>query len=178
MGKRAVPAVAVEAPDPCGVVRTARPGDVLVLVGSPVDVDHGRLARRAEPWGLTSVWIASDDGPGASADHVVRIGDGDPAVELVLTYHLLCELTHVVFEHPGLVAPNDDGGDDGDSERCLTCSDDALVAEVESVDTDRARVRMGGGHADIAVDLVDDVAPGELLLVHAGVAIDRVEEAP
>ena len=72
------------------------------------------LLARAEAWGLTSVWLGAGPRPrpdGApAARHVVWLEDADPARaarsgDLVLLYHLLWELTHVVFEHPGLLCP-------------------------------------------------------------------------
>jgi hypothetical protein len=174
MGKRAVPAVALEGPHVRTTLRTSRPGDVLILLGSADDPELGALARRAAPWGLESVWLVTDGAAGPDADHVLRIGaDGDPTVELVLAYHLLWELTHVVFEHPGLVVADDDP-----EVHCSTCADDAQLAEVVSVAGDRATVRRGGDVADVAIDLIADVEPGDLLLVHAGVAISPVEEGP
>ena len=50
--------------------------------------------------------------PGAGmADHVLWLDDPDPRVPatggFVLFYHLLWELTHVCFEHSGLLKPED-----------------------------------------------------------------------
>ena len=67
-------------------------------------------------------------------------------------------------------------------ERCITCSDEAVEAEVVSVDGDTAVVRMAGAHSlrdeRVAVDLTPDVAPGDVLLCHAGIALERLEHAP
>jgi hydrogenase maturation factor len=176
MGKRAVPAVALEGLDVRTRLRTARPGDVLILLGSSDDSELGALARRAGPWGLESVWLVTDGAPGPEADHVLRVdADGDPMVELVLAYHVLWELTHVVFEHPGLVAADAEETEHSEAV-CITCADDAQLVEVESVAGDRATVRRGGETVEVAIDLIDGVKPGALLLVHAGVAISHVEE--
>ncbi len=88
--------------------------------------------------------------------------------ELVLLYHLLWELTHVVFEHPGLLR-EDSSCDD---EVCITCADEGRVAEVRSVLAEGRIEVLAGGHAE-QVDgrLVDDLRPGDLVLVHAGVAV-------
>jgi hydrogenase assembly chaperone HypC/HupF len=61
---------------------------------------------------------------------------------------------------------------------CAACSDDALPARVLSVedDTGLALVEAAGTTAEIDVTLVDDVAPGDWLLTHGGVAIGRLEE--
>ena len=78
---------------------------------------------------------------------MARAPTDDTTVELVLAYHLLWELTHVVFEHPGLVR------DDADTEppACITCADEAHVGEILAVDRDDALVRIDrrgglGGH--------------------------------
>lgn len=59
------------------------------------------------------------------------------------------------------------------SGRCITCSDEALPARVLSVDNERrlALVDMAGATAEIDITLVDDIIPGDLLLVHGGVAL-------
>lgn len=60
------------------------------------------------------------------------------------------------------------------SERCLTCSDEAVEAEVVRLDGLEAIVRVAGGEERVGVDLVPDAQPGELLLCHAGIALERV----
>ncbi len=190
VGKRALPAVSVDAGGPAGatsVVRElSRPGDVLLVVSTADDDVVADLLPRAEAWGLTSVWLGAGartgpegDAPSARADHVVWLEADDAAVaarsgDLVLLYHLLWELTHVVFEHPGLLTDDDHGtaatacADDV----CITCSDEGRVAEVRAVlDEGRLEV-LAGGHAE-RVDgrLVGALRPGDLVLVHAGVAV-------
>ena len=56
---------------------------------------------------------------------------------------------------------------------CVTCSDEALEAEVLAVDAagGMARVRIGAAEGEIDINLVDLPAPGDRLLVHGGVAI-------
>jgi len=65
---------------------------------------------------------------------------------------------------------------------CITCSDEAFeMRVVESLATGLARCTDAGGRdAEIEVTLVDDIVPGDLLLVHAGVAIARLpaKDAP
>ena len=93
----------------------------------------------------------------------------------MLLYHLLWELTHVVFEHPGLLAGDAPCTDDV----CVTCSDEGRVAEVGVVlDGGRAEVLAAGNLETIDVSLIDPVAPGDLVLVHAGVAITSFSDAP
>ena len=45
----------------------------------------------------------------------------------VLMYHLLWELTHVCFEHPGLLKPP---ADECTDDVCVTCSDEGRLGEV------------------------------------------------
>ncbi|MFL5927830.1 MAG: HypC/HybG/HupF family hydrogenase formation chaperone [Gaiellaceae bacterium] len=55
---------------------------------------------------------------------------------------------------------------------CVTCSDEAVPHRVVEVrDDGTARCE---GDIDVMIDLVDGVAPGETLLVHAGVALERI----
>ena len=61
------------------------------------------------------------------------------------------------------------------SERCLTCGDTAVVATVVEVDGDTALVEADGKRERVGVELVAPVAPGEALLCHAGIALQRVE---
>jgi hydrogenase expression/formation protein HypC len=62
-------------------------------------------------------------------------------------------------------------------ERCITCSDAAVEAEVVELDGLEAVVLVGGERERVAVDLVPDAAPGDLLLCHAGIALERLEHA-
>jgi hydrogenase maturation factor len=102
------------------------------------------------------------------ADLAARSGD------VVLLYHLLWELTHVVFEHPGLLDVETSCAD----ERCITCSDEATMAEVAIVHGGgSAEVLAAGQRETVDISLVEPVVPGDLVLVHAGVALTVLEEA-
>ncbi|MDQ1385875.1 MAG: hypothetical protein QOG65_3254 [Actinomycetota bacterium] len=181
VGKRALPAVSVESTDLVGAVRLlARPGDVVLAIGTADDPRVTRLMKRADAWGVTGLWIGAGPRPPAgAADHVVWFDGLDATFsarrgDLVLLYHLLWELTHVVFEHPGLLAVDAPCTDDV----CVTCSDEGRVAEVAVVlDGGRAEVLAAGHLETIDVSLIDPVAPGDLVLVHAGVAITSFSEA-
>jgi len=73
-------------------------------------------------------------------------------------------------------------------EGCLTCGDVAVAARVVEVDGRDALVTVGGepeldalvtvgGEPErVALDLVPDATPGDLLLCHAGIALERIEE--
>jgi len=184
VGKRALSAVSVAAAGAAeGVRLLARPGDILLVVSTATDDVASDLVARADAWGLTSLWLGagprpSPGGGAPRADHVVWLDHADAAVaarsgDLVLLYHLLWELTHVVFEHPGLLAPEPECTD----EVCVTCSDEGRVAEVRSVLDERRVEVLAGGHTEqIDGRLVDDLRPGDLVLVHAGVAVSSLSE--
>ena len=179
MGKRALPAVALTGPDLVGLVRVSvRPGDIVVAVGSADDPDVRSVMRRGPAWGATTIWIGSGDRPRAGmADHVLWLDDPDPRVPatggFVLFYHLLWELTHVCFEHSGLLKPDPECAEDV----CVTCSDEGRLGEVVTASADgMAAVRTARGVESVATTLVDPVIAGELVLVHAGTAIGKLDE--
>jgi hydrogenase maturation factor len=62
---------------------------------------------------------------------------------------------------------------------CITCSDEAVQVQVVAVNEKLglARVSLNGAEEEIDVTLVEHIAPGDILLVHGGVAIARVDEA-
>jgi HupF/HypC family len=59
---------------------------------------------------------------------------------------------------------------------CVTCSDEALPVRVLSIDqeTGLALVLVQDTTEEIDISLVEDVALGDMLLVHGGVAIGRL----
>lgn len=62
-------------------------------------------------------------------------------------------------------------------ETCVTCGDVAVPARVVEVEGLQALVAVGGETERVAIDLVPDARPGELLLCHAGIALERIEGA-
>jgi hydrogenase maturation factor len=63
-------------------------------------------------------------------------------------------------------------------EHCITCSDEGIAMRVLEVRDDLALCADEQGEREaVAVDLVAPVGPGDRLLVHAGVALTRLEEA-
>jgi len=62
---------------------------------------------------------------------------------------------------------------------CITCSDEALPASVLRVDGKNglAVVTLEGSEVEEEIDitLVDDIVPGDVVLVHGGVAIACLE---
>ena len=180
MGKRALPAVSIDGPEPVAELRTVvRPGDVLLAVSAAASPVVGDAMRRAQAWGLTSLWLGAGERPQAgAADHVLWTTDPHGTAiydgRLVLLYHVLWELTHVCFEHPGLLrAPT---GECSDDETCITCSDEGRVGEVlREVDTGAALVRTARGSETVDITMVGAVQPCDLVLVHAGTAIAVLE---
>lgn len=179
MGKRALPSVALVDADPVAQARVAsRPGDVVLAVASADDPQVRDLMRRAPAWGVDTLWIGFGPRPEpGSADHVLWVASDDPMVpatgRFVLMYHLLWELTHVCFEHPGLLTAPADCTD----EVCVTCSDEGRLGEVVVVDPagTTVLVRTATGEEPVDVSLVGELAAGDLVLVHAGSAIARVD---
>ena len=180
MGKRALPAVTV--PPAADMVASLRasvvPGDIVLVLADADDPRVVDTMRRGAAWGVETVWIGAGvhrPEPGA-ANHVIWLETEDAleASELfVRIYHLLWELTHVCFEHPGLLKPEPECASTGEiGSVCITCSDEGRPAEVVSVDGDEALVRTPDGQEHIDVSLIDPPAPGDLVLIHAGFAIN------
>ncbi len=186
MGKRALPSVALVEPDPVAQARVAsQPGDLLIAVASADEPAVIDAMRRAQAWGVLTLWIGSGPRPPVgAADHVLWIDSDDPMVpatgRFVLMYHLLWELTHVCFEHPGLLkSPAQECAD----EVCVVCSDDGQLGEVVlepspgNVDN-QALVRTATGEEWVDTTLIGGVRANDLVLVHAGTAITRLEDSP
>lgn len=176
VGTKALPAVAV-LDEPVTTLRTmARTGDALLVVtaADAVDAVVADILRRAEAWGLTTIWLGAGRRPSVDrVDHLLWLTEDALARHdgrLVLAYHLLWELTHVCFEHPGLL--REAAGEDG---VCITCSDEGRLGEVMASNPEDATVRTACGIETVNTMLVGDVQPGDLLLVHAGTAITLVE---
>lgn len=182
MGKRALPAVALTGADLVDLVRVSvQPGDIVVAVAGADDAQVRSVMRRAPAWGATTIWIGSGDRrpeggfKASAADHVLWLDDPDPRVPatggFVLFYHLLWELTHVCFEHPGLLKP------ECSESVCVTCSDEGRPGEAVTESADgHAAVRTARGIEEVVTTLIDPVAAGDLMLVHAGMAIGRLNE--
>jgi hydrogenase maturation factor len=68
--------------------------------------------------------------------------------------------------------PTEDG-------HCITCSDEALPATVLQINQENgsALVTVREVTEEIDITLVDDLVPGDIVLVHGGVAIALVTEA-
>ncbi|WP_293332919.1 hydrogenase assembly protein HupF [Mycobacterium sp.] len=177
MGKRALPAVALTGPDLVDLARVSvRPGDIVVAVSGADQPEVRSVLRRSPAWGATTIWIGSGERPKAgAAEHVLWLDDPDPQVPatggFVLFYHLLWELTHVCFEHAGLLKP------ECAEPVCVTCSDEGRLGEVMTPAVDGlAPIRTARGIENVVTTLIEPVKSGDLVLVHAGTALARVDD--
>ena len=155
VGKRALPAVA--APE------LARPGDIaLGLVHGGRDPAVEELLARP---GLLTIALTGPERVGADFAFAVESDDRRIVQEMQETvYHVLWELVHVFFEHPGLLA-----------DACITCGDVAVAARVVAVSNGTATIELDGAREEVAVDFVEGVAVGDTVLCHAGVALERID---
>lgn len=62
---------------------------------------------------------------------------------------------------------------------CITCSDEAVEVTVLSIDEAAgiASVRVQDAIEEVDISLLERIVPGDVLLVHGGVAIGHVDEA-
>ena len=63
-------------------------------------------------------------------------------------------------------------------DHCITCSDEGIPVQVERIDEDRGLALCSaddGSKSTVEIALVEPVAPGDRLLVHAGVALVGLE---
>jgi len=168
VGKRALPALALTN-DATGAARGSRlagAGDVaLAIAHGPPDPAVERFLDGARERGaLTLVFGAAGAMP--AADYGFAAASEDPQVVQEVhetAYHVLWELVHVFFEHPGLL-----------DEACITCGDVAVEATVVAVRGATAIVESDGAREEVAVELIDEVREGDVLLCHAGVALERL----
>jgi D-sedoheptulose 7-phosphate isomerase len=175
VGKRALPAVAPSS-DPSGattLARLARPDDIAMAIShAELDEITADLLAEARRRGLLTIAMTGGAESAGDAEHRFSVGSDDPTVVQEVqetTYHVLWELVHVFFEHPGLL-----------DDACITCGDVAVQATVVAVDNGNATIEKDGAREDVAIDLVTGVKVGDLLLCHAGVALEKVsgESAP
>lgn len=154
----------------------ARSGDVLLLVSSSQRPSLAGLRQRAEAWGLLTVWVGEGPRPPAgAADHVLWLdGGSEPSrTEAALA---VCELlgnkTVDLLGHPEWLVSD---RVECTEEICITCSDEGRLGEVVDLGGDgQARVRTPGGLELVDTSLIGPAAPGDLLLIHAGVALSLV----
>ncbi|MGH3851082.1 MAG: hypothetical protein ACRDRT_15550, partial [Pseudonocardiaceae bacterium] len=180
MGKRALSAVALDASaDLADALRiSVRSGDMVLLLAGVDDAEAIDVFRRGAAWGVETIWVGAGRRrpPSGIANQVLWIDEDDglaASEDFVRLYHLLWELTHVVFEHPGMLKEPQLCQEDV----CITCSDEGRWAEVEAVEGDEAVVRTANGRERIDVSLIAGPTGNDLVLIHAGFAIAKAAEA-
>ena len=60
-----------------------------------------------------------------------------------------------------------------DVDTCLTCGDVAILATVVGVSGSTATVEADGAREDVGIELVEPVVPGDVLVCHAGIALQK-----
>ena len=180
VGKRALPAVALGEHGLVAALRaSARPGDVALVVAAADEPGVAEVLQRAGAWGVRTVWVGAGRRPPAgAADHLLWLDDADDAAaydgRFVFLYHVLWELCHVCFEHPGL--RTEDTACEG--EVCITCSDEGRLCEVvDPRDGADVLVRSDRGLERVDATLAGPLRRYDLVLVHAGSVISTVDPA-
>ena len=59
---------------------------------------------------------------------------------------------------------------------CITCGDTAISATVVRVEGDMATVEHQGEREQVGIELVAPVHVGDVLLCHAGIALDKLPD--
>jgi D-sedoheptulose 7-phosphate isomerase len=170
VGKRALPALA-PSNDPTGtstLARLARPDDIALAISHGVpDAQIGGFLTEARRRGLLTIAMTGDGVIAGDAEYAFSVDSDDSTITQEAqetAYHVLWELVHVFFEHPGLL-----------DDACITCGDVAVQATVVALSNGTATIEKDGAREDVAIDLVEEVEVGDELLCHAGVALEKVE---
>jgi D-sedoheptulose 7-phosphate isomerase len=166
VGKRALPAIA-PTNDPTGgstLARLAKPDDIALAISHwSSGEDVAVFLHEARKRGLLTIALATTE---LDADYPFAVPSDDPAIVQEVqetTYHVLWELVHVFFEHPGLL-----------NDACITCGDVAVEARVVDVRGSTAVIEKDGAREEVALDLVERVETGDTVLCHAGVVLERL----
>jgi D-sedoheptulose 7-phosphate isomerase len=168
VGKRALPAIA-PSNDPSSatnLARLARPDDIALAIShEPLEGEAAEFLAEARRRGLLTIAMSGRT-PADEADYAFAVPSDDPCVvqeAQETAYHVLWELVHVFFEHPGLL-----------DDACITCGDVAVQAQVVALTNGTATIEKEGAREDVAIDLVEGVEVGDQLLCHAGVALEKL----
>ncbi len=182
VGAMAVPAIAVNGgwEGAIQMLRDrAQPGDVIVSMGSTISAPITDLSLRAVAWGTDHIHIGWQDEtstvPLNPRTFLVRLGT-DSSAERFLTrsYHLLWELSFICLQNNRLTKRATENTSALSS--CSVCADEATTSEVvEVLANNMARVRTACGPEVVDVSLIDDVQANHLVLVHAGIALRRLD---
>jgi len=172
VGKRALPAIspASDPADASALSRLARPDDIALGIShGEAEPAMAEFLAEARKLGMLTIAMTGAGRAATDAEHAFAVPSGDAVIvqeTQETAYHVLWELVHVFFEHPGLL-----------DDACITCGDIAVEAKVVAVNGATATIEKDGAREEIAIDLVEDVGLGDLLLCHAGVALEKVPES-
>ena len=162
VGKRALPALA----PPNDVRALARAGDIALTLAHGRE-DEATRAFREEMRRRGLLTLAfTGDGERVDADFCLAVPSDDERVVQEVqetTYHVLWELVHIFFEHPGLLA-----------DACITCGDVAVEARVVALRNGSAVIERDGLREEVAVELVQALSVGDTVLCHAGVVLEKL----
>ena len=171
-GQRALPALAPSS-DPTGAMLRSwplRPDDIaLSVTHGPLDASACAVLDEAARRGALTVALVGAGGAAPTADHVLTVDASDPHVvqeAQAVACHVLSELVRVFLEHPALL-----------EDVCITCGDIALPGCVVGLTDLGAKVDFDEVCEEVACELIADVTVGDLLLCHAGVALERLDQA-
>jgi len=153
-------------------------GDVLVVYARSDDPAVTGLRQRSAAWGLLTVWVAPGDRPAAgAADYILcleeKMGSSYESSLAALSQALGLGLVEHL-EHPELLEIEKA---ECNEEVCITCSDEGRLGEVVALYEDgQVQIRTPAGLETVDTSLIDDARPGDLVLVHAGAVLSRVDE--
>jgi D-sedoheptulose 7-phosphate isomerase len=172
VGKRALPALA-PTNDPTALSRLDRiggPDDIALALTHGPDGEPAveRFLVEARRRGMLTIAMLAGAGE-ADADFAFSVPSDDQYTAQEIqetTYHVLWELVHVFFERPGLL-----------DDACITCGDVAVEARVVALRNGSAVIERDGLREEVAAELVDDLAVGDVVLCHAGVALEKLPQA-
>jgi D-sedoheptulose 7-phosphate isomerase len=167
VGKRALPAIAPsnDPTDASTLSALAGPNDIALAIShGKSDPLTARFLEAARARGLLAIELRAGETGGREFSFAVPSDDPAIVQETQETaYHVLWELVHVFFERPGLV-----------DDACITCGDVAVEARVAEVRGSTAVIEKDGAREEVVTELVEDLRVGELLLCHAGVALEKL----
>jgi hypothetical protein len=149
---------------------TARSGDAAIIVGAFADRDQ--LLARLPAWGVAGIWVGDAQRPADGVATVCVAGDPEVVVPGILTLADDLRADPAALQ-PAIVECTD--------EVCITCSDEGRLGEVLAAPPvlfAPARVRTADGEEDVDVTILGHVRPGDLVLIHAGMAIASVPLPP
>ena len=184
MGKRALPAVAVDDADPVAALRAlGAPRRRPVRGGRRVDPAVSETLRAGRAWGLTTVWIGAGTRPDAGAPTTCSGSTtGGRAGRTPLRRQPRAPLPRALGAHPRVLRASRSarsrrrrGVRRRGHVHHLLRRGHAWPRWSRSTSRGAASVRTAVGVEQIDVNLVGPVGPGDLVLVHAGTAIAVVE---